>query len=62
MQRKKEYIATFDELGFYAPKKVQELVRCRDCRFYREDDGKCSVWSAHRHEDGFCDKAGRKEE
>lgn len=35
--RKKEYIAEFDELGFYAPKKVHELVRCKNCKNFMLD-------------------------
>lgn len=34
--RKKEYIAEFDELGFYAPKKERELVRCKNCKYFND--------------------------
>lgn len=75
--RKKEYIAVFDELGFYAPKKAQELVRCKDCKYFELNhwDNVDSVPLITAHEickkwgdgcktslEGFCFLGGKNEE
>ena len=56
--------------GRYLP--VQELVRCRDCKFYHEDDyGYCEFWGDVFHHweghdkadpNGFCHMGERKED
>lgn len=38
-----------------------ELIRCKDCKWYRNADGRCSVWCGFRKEEGFCDKAEKEE-
>ena len=43
----------------------RELIRCKDCKFYRQEIDMCdeSYSTAHNvvHEDDFCSKAERKE-
>lgn len=65
----KEYICIYDEddmmyiLNPYAQN--TELIRCKDCKFYRQEIDMCDepYSTAHNvvHEDDFCSKAERKE-
>lgn len=57
----KEYIAKFDEDGWYAPQKSQELVRCKDCK-HRMHNKTCIRAMKKKADDGYCDEAERKEE
>ena len=47
------------------PSAQPELVRCKDCKFYRQEIDMCDepYSTAHNvvHEDDFCSKAERKE-
>lgn len=38
------------------------VIRCKDCKWHRKKDGRCSVWTSYRKDEGFCDRAERKEE
>lgn len=65
-----EYVCLIDPEGWYAPKKVHELVRCKDCKWadwYTAGDGRtycyCHITdTGGNEEDDFCSSAERKEE
>ena len=57
----KEYIAKFDEDGWYSPQKSRELVRCKDCK-HRMHNKTCIRAMKKKADDGYCDEAERKEE
>ena len=62
-----EYICLVKRIdGVVAQKNlVSELIRCKDCKFYRQEIDMCDepYSTAHNvvHEDDFCSKAERKE-
>ena len=31
-------------------------VRCKECRYYNEDDEYCGMWGECRHPEHFCDE------
>lgn len=33
---------------------AEEIVRCKDCRYYVPDDEYCGFWGACRHPEHFC--------
>ena len=39
-----------------------EIVRCKDCKHYYRFDGRCYLWCINRRENGYCDRAERREE
>lgn len=74
----KEYIVSMDtayEFEMRRFEELQELIRCKDCKWYEiahlkkdgTDDRRfkptwCTLWRAQMSEDDFCSKAERKEE
>ena len=64
---KKEVIVPADDLVCLGKDKLQELIRCKDCVYYRQyADGRYDCDNlygiADAHEDCFCSRAERKEE
>ena len=63
-----EVFMRFDELpkGRRSDCPLAELIRCKDCKYYRHEIDMCDEphSTAHDvvHEDDFCSKAKRKEE
>lgn len=63
----REYIAKFSD-EFVKQMKAKgmtdefELIRCKDCKHYYRFDGRCYLWSINRRENGYCDRAERKQE
>ena len=52
----------YDEMFIGIIRKQKELIRCKDCKHYYRFDGRCYLWSINRRENGYCDRAERKEE
>lgn len=71
--KRREYIADFTQ-GKHGENVMpkQELIRCKNCRFFREQfisiNGKsipahwCEEWAGNTLESGFCHLAERKKE
>ena len=59
-----EYIMDYNlnaSVGEYAYKRREEVVRCRDCKDYRDSDATCHSWQWHNWDaaievdpNGFC--------
>ena len=71
MCKRVERICQVDPEGWYAPVVGEELVRCKDCKWYMEREWivgggsyiMCTNSSiANAKEDDFCSRAERKEE
>ena len=49
-------------------KVIGELIRCKDCDWYKPnpdktyETGECSLWVGMTHEGGYCDRAWEKKE
>ncbi len=66
VRQMKEYIVT-EHLDFpYEEPKPQELIRCKDCIYYRQKSDMCDEPDATAHnvvqEEEYCSRAGSKEE
>ena len=42
--------------------KVQDLVRCGECKHYKRHDKRCTAWDHGVGTDGYCYKGERKGE
>ena len=64
MCKRVERICQVDPDGWYAPVIGQELVRCKDCKWWKENKEECIEWydSPYAPADGYCFRAERKEE
>lgn len=55
----------FDEMFIGVIRKQPELIRCKDCIYYRQEIDMCNepYSTAHNvvHEDDYCSRAERKE-
>ena len=58
---KKEVIVPADDLVCLGKNKLQELIRCKDCKHWDGVDT-CDVIDAPVWDDDFCSLAERKEE
>lgn len=69
----KEYIAWFDSDKGQWAYPMKELIRCKDCKYYREDGDCWHEWDNDRrvyyqsvinepNPDDYCSRAERKEE
>jgi hypothetical protein len=59
-----EYIIKVGEEGYEKPTVIQELVRCKDCKFYHRmtaETGICKLACRHLGNDGFCSEGERKD-
>lgn len=72
-KRMKEVIVPADDLVCLGKEKLQELIRCKECKYYREDgdcwhewdnDGRIYYQSVinEPNPDDYCSRAERKEE
>jgi hypothetical protein len=55
----------FDEIFIGVIRKQPELIRCKDCKYYEEQDetiGTCLLTESGAHIEGYCVWAERKEE
>ena len=64
---KKEVIVPADDLVCLGKDKLQELIRCKDCEYYRQyADGRYDCDNlygmADAYEDGFCSRAERRKD
>jgi hypothetical protein len=65
MCKRLERICQVDPEGWYAPVIGEELIRCKDCKWHREneccgwDDGTVAV-ASETPDDGFCYRAERR--
>ena len=62
----REVIVDADDLVCLNKEKLQDLIRCKDCKYWYQDfEGKCIVstpYGTDTDEDDFCSRAERKEE
>ena len=62
----KEVIVNAEDLVCLNKEKLQEIIRCKDCKYWYQDfDGKCiasTPYGTDTDEDDFCSRAERKEE
>ena len=56
----KEWIVTDNDKEFYKRNNVPELIRCKDCKYYRKDRFVCDLTKYASDEDDFCSWAERK--
>ena len=57
-----EAIVEYDEnLSWMGQKYKQELIRCKDCKRYKNHDKRCVVWNHGVTIDDFCSRAERRE-
>lgn len=64
MCKRVERICQVDPEGWYAPVIGQELVRCKDCQHWYEEDHVCGLRDCYGWDykpDSFCSWAERKE-
>ena len=63
-RRMKEVIVNAEDLVCLNKEKLQELIRCKDCKFYHktEDDQFCGQGSVVAFDERYCSIAERKEE
>ena len=59
---KKEVIVPADDLVCLGKDKLQELIRCKDCKWYYRGGAMCTYWDGVNSGDDFCSRAERKEE
>ena len=62
---KKEVIVPADDLVCLGKDKLQELIRCKDCKYWTKPYGWNGFCDKHRipaEADDFCSSAERKEE
>lgn len=60
----KEVIVNAEDLVCLNKEKLQEIIRCKDCKFYHktEDDQFCGQGSVVAFDEHYCSIAERKEE
>jgi hypothetical protein len=60
----KEVIVPADDLVCLGKEKLQEVIRCKDCKWYYRGGATCMFWDGANGMcgDDFCGKAERKEE
>ena len=58
----KEVIVNADDLVCLGKDKLKELIRCKDCKYYRKNRFVCDLTKYASTEDDFCSWAERKEE
>lgn len=56
-----EYIIKVGEEGYEKPTVIQELVRCKDCKWYGYYSCEMGGISWMRDGNGFCDRGERKD-
>lgn len=58
METRREYVGYLDEWDGTERLTDEEIVRCRDCRHYTEDEMEyyhyCGSWCEQVEPDGFC--------
>lgn len=59
----KEVIVDAEDLVCLNKEKLQELIRCKDCKWWRSNKKECIEWydSPYAPADGYCFRAERKE-
>ena len=63
----KEVIVPADDLVCLGKEKLQEVIRCKDCRYCTEKKGTainkhCTWWYRTVDDEDYCSRAERKEE
>ena len=58
----KEVIVNAEDLVCLNKEKLQEIIRCKDCKYYRKDRFVCDLTKYASTEDDFCSWAERREE
>lgn len=60
----KEVIVPADDLVCLGKEKLQEVIRCKDCKWYYRGGATCMFWDGANSMcgDDYCSRAERKEE
>lgn len=59
----KEVIVPADDLVCLGKEKLQEVIRCKDCKWYYRGGATCMFWDGENSMcgDDYCSRAERKE-
>ena len=57
----KECIAYLDGEGEWHPVPHEEVIRCKDCKYYDARDFRCETYGMTWFADDFCSNAERKD-